>query len=115
MAIYTCFFGNYRNFPEDSYIIGVARHSPQDIEDWVNLAPSVKLLQQYKNKEIDEFIFKIKYLNELYILNKKEYIDYLRDLEKKYKNIILCCYEKKEDFCHRHILAEWLDLDIQEL
>lgn len=23
------------------------------------------------------------------------------------KDILLCCYEKPEDFCHRHILAEW--------
>lgn len=24
------------------------------------------------------------------------------------KDIALCCYEKPEDFCHRHIVAEWL-------
>ncbi len=113
--IYTSYFGNYKNFPEDSYVIGVARHPPPDVENWVNLAPSAELLQQYKSKKIDEFIFKLKYLSELRVLNRKEYRDYLHDLENRYKNIILCCYEKKEDFCHRHILAEWLDLNIKEL
>lgn len=43
--IYTSYFGNYKNFPEDSYVIGVARHPPPDVENWVNLAPSAELLQ----------------------------------------------------------------------
>lgn len=25
-----------------------------------------------------------------------------------HRDIILCCYETPEEFCHRHILAEWL-------
>ena len=24
-------------------------------------------------------------------------------------NILLCCYEKPEDFCHRHILSKWFN------
>ena len=24
------------------------------------------------------------------------------------KDVALCCYEKPEDFCHRHILADWI-------
>jgi len=30
------------------------------------------------------------------------------------RDIILCCYEKPEDFCHRKILADWLS-DVVEL
>jgi hypothetical protein len=26
----------------------------------------------------------------------------------KGKDIALVCYEKPEDFCHRHLVAEWL-------
>ena len=25
------------------------------------------------------------------------------------KNIALICYEKPSDFCHRHLVAEWLN------
>ena len=24
------------------------------------------------------------------------------------QDVALCCYEKPEDFCHRHILADWI-------
>lgn len=34
------------------------------------------------------------------------------------KNVVLLCYEKSDDFCHRHIVAEWireeLKLDCKE-
>ena len=113
--IYTSYFSNYRNFPEDSYVIGVTRMPPADIENCADLAPSAALLRQYKNKEIDEFIFSIKYLEELQQLDKEKYVIYLRNLEQIYKNIILCCYEKTGDFCHRHILADWLNLNIKEI
>ena len=59
--VYTSYFGNYKNFPEDSYIIGVAQWPPPDVENWAELAPAVELLRQFKNKEIDEFIFAVKY------------------------------------------------------
>lgn len=113
--IYTSYFGNYKNFPAEGYIIGVTRWPPGDVENCIDLAPSEKLLRQFKNKEIDEFIFKLKYINELNQLNKEKYRKYLFDLEQVYHNIILCCYEKSNEFCHRHILAEWLNLNIKEI
>ena len=113
--IYTSYFGNYKNFPNNSYIIGITRFPISGIENCIDLSPSEKLLRQFKNKEIDEFIFKVRYLNELKQLNKKEYIEYLHKLERFYNNIIICCYEKPNEFCHRHILADWLDMDIKEL
>lgn len=33
----------------------------------------------------------------------------------KDRDIVLCCYEKPDEFCHRHILAEWLGKDVEEL
>ena len=24
------------------------------------------------------------------------------------QDVALCCYEKPEEFCHRHILADWI-------
>ena len=79
--IYTSFFGNFKNFPEDSYVIGVTRWPPGGVDNCVDLAPSEELLRQFKNKEMDEFIFKVKYLEELRALDKENYIKYLRDLE----------------------------------
>ena len=52
-------------------------------------------------------------------LNKEEIIKQLEYISQKNDNadIVLVCYEKKGDFCHRHILTEWLgsDYNIEEL
>ena len=34
----------------------------------------------------------------------------IEELLKDEKNPILLCYEKGDEFCHRHIVAEWLEL-----
>lgn len=33
----------------------------------------------------------------------------------KDRNLILCCYEKPNEFCHRKLLSKWLGGDINEL
>lgn len=117
--IYTSYFANWRNFPEGSIKIAVTRYLPEYWGDGLSLpqlAPSEELLRQYKNKQIDEFVFKVKYLSELddRLLTPQ----YVRDIlisAANGRDIILCCYEKPDDFCHRHILAKWLGDDVQEL
>ena len=113
--IYTSYFANSHNFPADTLTIGVTRFPPKDWKgiNFIDLAPSEKLLRQYKNKEIDEYIFRILYLRELNSkFSNEEILATLKALSNK--DIILCCYEKPTDFCHRHILAEWLGDNINE-
>ena len=66
-------------------------------------------------------IFTKNYLAKLDNLRKNNILQkYVDDLELKleYGDVILLCYEKPKEFCHRHILAEYLNryynLDIQE-
>lgn len=114
--IYTSYFGNKNNFPENAYVIGITKFPPFGLqENWDVLAPSSELLMQYKNKEIDKFIFKVKFLEQLEYVDKNYIIELLKFTESHWGNVVLCCYEKKEDFCHRHIIAEWLDIGIEEL
>lgn len=121
MAIYTSYFSNYRNFPTNHIVVSITQFSPRGWKslELKSLAPAVNLLTQYKNKEIDEFTFSAKYLNQIsHDLNfKARIIALLRHLDKEYGNVILCCYEKSNDFCHRQLLRQWLngELEIKEL
>ena len=115
MAIYTSYFGNYRNFPKEAIVIGVTRKPLKGVKNWLILAPSEKIFSEFKTGKITEHAYKNQYLKYLNSLNKEEIINILKEAEQKYNNVILCCYEKKQDFCHRHILAEWLDINIKEL
>lgn len=117
--IYTSYFSNYRNFPIGASPIAITRYAP---EYWGNqlviagLAPSSELLQQWKNKEIDEYIFEQKYFAELRErgLTPDKVNTVLKEISKN-RDLILCCYEKDDSICHRKLLRKWLGGDINEL
>lgn len=109
MKIYTSYFGNYKNFPKDVVPIGITRFPPKGMLNLYECAPSERLLKKYKNKEIDEFVFAVYYTEEL--KNRFGKQQKLIDLFKKVgggKDVVLCCYEKTGEFCHRQILRDWL-------
>ena len=110
MKIYTSYFANWRNFPIGSKAVGITRFAPTY---WKNpnlevLAPSKELLNQYRSNDIDEYMFKKKYFKELEArgLTPKLVMQELQKLGAE--TVILCCYEKPGDFCHRHLFAEWM-------
>ena len=113
--IYTSYFSNYKNFPVGASPIAITRYAP---EYWGNqlviagLAPSSKLLQQWKNQEIDEYVFEQKYFAEL---RERGLTPDKVNTVAKDRNLILCCYEKPNEFCHRKLLSKWLGGDINEL
>ena len=117
MAIYTSYFGNYRNFPENALIINVSRYPPKDSNavSWIAVAPSAELLKLYKAGIYSEEDYVRIYNVQLSYLNKKQIIQALEEHNQEYGNVILCCYEKKGKFCHRHLLADWLNIGIEEL
>ena len=115
MPIYTSYFANYRNFPQGAQVIGVTRKPPAGIINWYQLAPSQQLLNEYKYGNLSEQEYSQRYLNELAQLNQEEIVNRLLELEKQFTNIVLCCYEKRGKFCHRNILAQWLNINIKEL
>ena len=115
--IYTSYFANWRNFPTDAVPIGITRFKPSywDKINLENLAPSESLLRAYRNKQIDEYIFRVKYFGELKERGfTPEFVREALSSVAGYRDIVLCCYEKPGDFCHRHLLAEWLG-DVEEL
>ena len=117
LSVYTSYFANWRHFPQGYQGISIALYSPKG---WTRaslkeLSPSAALLAAYKNKAIDEIEYEKIYLNQLIDrgLTPQSIVERIPN------NSILLCYEKKGEFCHRHILANWLnsncDIDIQEL
>lgn len=84
------------------------------------LAPKYYFFIKWKNGEIsnDEYIahFYEDVLSQFSVPKKV-----LRDLKEltKEKKIVLLCYEKPFDFCHRHVVSHWisnsLDMEIGEV
>lgn len=102
--IYTSYFAKMRKMtPEQqAKCISIARFTPKgvNISQAVYLAPAKDILFRYKQDGDEEAYTKAynAYLNTL------DYVTVAKSLQGK----ILCCYEKSNDFCHRHLIAKWL-------
>ena len=72
------------------------------------LVPPFYLVDSYKAGYITDATFTKDYTeNVLSILNAQDVYDYI--VTKFGEDATLVCYEKIGDFCHRHIVAKWLE------
>ena len=120
--IYTSYYAKYAKSNTASNVIGVqiSNSRPQWFEKELismkDLAPNWDLVSLWKNCQITEEQFRDQYIQQLECTTtKSEVTARLLDLLNEYDVVVLLCYERYGDVCHRHYLAEWLDLDIKEL
>ena len=105
--IFTSYFGNFKNIKNPVSICGKAPDfykGPQ----YKKLAPKYSFFRDYKDGKIGEQEYTELYREQ--VLNHLNANDVVKDIESFYPNddVTLICYEKPGDFCHRHIVAEWL-------
>lgn len=74
-----------------------------------DFAPRYEMFQRWKNKEITNEGYVKEYKAYLDTLDKKEIKKDFEQYSKEGKHCILLCYEKSGEFCHRHVLADWLE------
>lgn len=118
--IFTSYYANHKSY-KDFMRVAISRTSPSRSYDvkWLMLAPRIKLLNMYKKGELSEETYTQEYLSQLQKLYDSGKLSKLVDLLLEEPKVVLLCYESKGKFCHRHILASFLnehyDLNIQEL
>lgn len=105
--IYTSYFANLRNIPNSIEPIAISLYTPSFYKGKraLDLAPSKDILDDYKGGKITEEEYRTRYLNLLIERAESlgDWCDYFKD-----KEVVLVCYEGKDKFCHRRILAELL-------
>ena len=110
--IYTSYFGNLKNLPRHIIPISICGQAP----DWYKgmqykkLAPKYSFFMEWKkNKDNDYYI---KCFNEQ-VLDKldpeKVAYELLITTSGANPDVCLICYEKPGEFCHRHLVAKWLN------
>lgn len=122
--IYTGYYAQMKKYWKLGIVpVSIAYLTPQwyDGEVCFELAPSRQLLKKWKQDEITEDEYKEQYIHQLdNDVQWSKVLKKLKQISAKYKDadLVLCCYEKPEDFCHRHILAEYfrteMDMDVIE-
>lgn len=122
--IYTTYFARLRNLPKNVIPISICGKAPEWYkgEQYKKLAPKYGFFMEWKKTHDNDYYirhFNSEVLDTLSInsvLNELQ-LKIPEDIRSKmiapvYENydlhIALVCYEKPQDFCHRHIVAEWL-------
>lgn len=110
MKIYTTYFAHLKKIDANIVPISIARYNPKGYigKTYSYLSPTASILFDFK-QDSDEKRYKERYYTD--ILNRLKLDRVLNDLNiiGNGKDIALVCYEKSESFCHRHIVAEWLN------
>ena len=119
--IRTSYYYKVRNKAEHYYTVASSLTAPTGEYDRhaVKLAPTQDMLWYYKNSFISEAEYTRMYNKILDKLKADGSLDgFVKDF-RKHDKVLLLCYEGKYKFCHRHILAEYLNkhygLNITEL
>lgn len=110
--IYTGYYAKLKKYKEDGlYPIAISGKIPDFYGGayWDDFAPRYEDFLEWKSGQTSDIQYTKKYRNWLNSLNKQEIKDVLKELENEDRDIIFLCYEKPGDFCHRHILADWLE------
>lgn len=111
MLLYTTYFANLKKLPKDIVSISISGKAP----DWYNgiqykkLAPKYDFFMKWKsdhdnNSYIESFNSKV-----LNFLNVSQVLADFTSLTNGAPKVALVCYEKPNDFCHRHLVADWFN------
>ena len=114
--IYTSYFAKLSKIPSNITPIAICGKSPEWYKgiQYKKLAPKYDFFMKWKENHDNDYY--IKCFNEQ-VLDKTDILTVIRDLIDLSnadgglvgKNICLICYEKPSDFCHRHLVADWLN------
>ena len=106
--MFTGYYANYDFYMQQGLTpIAISGRPPEWYKGlwWKFLAPSWDIFSKWKNKIINDDEYTDRFFKE--ILSKVN-IDELKDQLQQIQNPILLCYEK-DGFCHRHLVADWLN------
>ena len=110
--LYTGYFAQAKKYLDrDLVCVSIAGKAPFYYKglEYKTLAPKYSFFIQYKNGEIDEE----GYVSEYYrlVLNNLDSQKVLEDIDRLTHcadSVVLLCYEKPGDFCHRHLVGKWI-------
>lgn len=109
MKFYTGYFAKLKTYEKDGLLpVAICGKSPEFYKglEYKKFAPSWSIFSSWKKGFITDEEYAKRFKNEvLNKLNKEEITNYINSFN---EDIIFLCYEKSNDFCHRHIVSKWL-------
>ncbi len=108
VVLYTTYFANLRKLPDKIVPISICGKAPEWYYglQYKNLAPKWSFFSEWKKSHDNDYY--IRCFNEQVLngLSAENVYSELISLSNSF-DIALVCYERPNDFCHRHIVASW--------
>ena len=107
--IYTSYFAKLSKIPKEMVPVSICAKAPPWFQglEYKKLAPSYSILMKYTQDKNEEDYVKAFESEILAKLNPYQVVVELKRMADG-RDIALLCYEKPSDFCHRHLVADWL-------
>lgn len=84
---------------------------------YTKLAPKKVFWDKWHDNigKIDEDENNKYYMSEFYeqVLSKLDANEVLKELQQFGEDVVLLCFEKENEFCHRHLVATWLERNLK--
>lgn len=127
IKFYTSYYANIKNMPKKCMLVPISLVIPDFIREMSDvtivknnfIAPDRELLDDIKSGKIDEVEYKKRYVKKIcdYINNCPKFktlADWAEEVNRyygtSYDSICFLCYERSEEFCHRHIFSKMLNM-----
>ena len=108
--IYTGYYSKIKEYIDSGLtLLSISRTKPEFAKSCIDipqLFPSNKILWDHNKGKIDEMEYTSKYLDQLNELGVDRIIKMIQIFG---DNVVLLCWESPEKFCHRHILADYIN------
>ena len=105
--IYTSYFSYARHLRGTMFSIAITQPKFMRLPIIYDFAPTPMLLRDFKDGRVSEDEYIERFYNETLEHVKDSTVEMLKNLSKD-KYVFLLCWEGKNKFCHRHLVAEWL-------
>ena len=106
--LYTTYFARIKSLPNTITPVTICGKAPAwfDGPQYKKLAPKYEFFSEWKKTGDNHYYVDCFDRQVLSVLNPQTVISELQEIAGN-EDIALVCYEKPEDFCHRHIVANW--------
>lgn len=108
--IVTTYFANLKKLPSSFAPVSICGKAPGWYKgaQYKKLAPKYEFFQEWKKNHDNDYYIRCFKEQVLQTLNPDTVVRELITITGR-ADIALVCYEKPGDFCHRHLVADWLD------
>lgn len=117
--IYTGYWAKIKDYEQHNLTpVGISGWSPDGYtgKTYKKLAPKYTWWKEWHDNNLSEQWYINKYKETVLQTLNPDVV--AQDLQKMGDNVVLLCFETPDKFCHRHLVAEWLNaktkLDVRE-